>query len=174
VAGRRHDGNRHTKPIERLREPADLDRWLAGAGFPAAARATQRNLRDARCLREAVDGVTRALLAAVPPEPRQLDALNEWARRRPLVAQADARLRLSWSGDDPVRGPLALIAREAIELLTSPDRALIRECAAAPSCSLLHLDRSRAGRRRWCGMERCGSRAKMRSYRRRRRDEART
>jgi predicted RNA-binding Zn ribbon-like protein len=71
-----------------------------------------------------------------------------------------------WTADHPVDAALALIAREGVELLTSADRSLIRECAAAPDCSLLYLDRSRGRRRRWCEMERCGSRAKMRAYRR--------
>jgi hypothetical protein len=43
-----------------------------------------------------------------------------------------------------VQAALALLVREAVELLTGPDLRLVRECAAAPSCSLLSLDRSRA------------------------------
>jgi predicted RNA-binding Zn ribbon-like protein len=162
-------GDRHREPVERLREPADLDRWLAAAGLPVPERAVEDDLAEARRLREAMNGLTRAVVAGEAPDPDDLRQLNDWARRPALAPQVEAGLRRGWSGEQPVRAALALVAREATELLTGPERALVRECAAAPACSLLFLDRSRAGRRRWCEMERCGSRAKMASYRHRRR-----
>ena len=70
--------------------------------------------------------------------------------------------------DERVHAALAVIAREAVELLATPERALIRECSAAPECSRIYLDRSPGRRRRWCQMETCGSSAKMRAYRHRR------
>jgi predicted RNA-binding Zn ribbon-like protein len=161
-------GNRHLRPIERLREPADLDRWLGAAGLSVSQRASQLDLEDARQLREAVNDVTRATLSEQVPDERDLRLLNEWARRPPLAPQIEAGLEQRWIGEHPVAAALALVAREAVELLSSSERGLIRECAAAPQCSLLYLDRSRAHRRRWCEMEVCGSRAKMASYRRRR------
>jgi predicted RNA-binding Zn ribbon-like protein len=159
--------DRHRQPTESLREPADLDRWLALAGFSVAAQATRADLRHARQLREVVNRLTRAALAGQPPAAGDLDALNDWARREPLAPQADPKLGRRWSAARPIQASLALIAREAVDLLTGPDRALIRECAAAPNCSRLYLDRSRAHRRRWCHMQRCGSRAKMTAYRQR-------
>ena len=161
-------GDRHREPIERLRDPADLDRWLEAAGLPAPARATEEDLGDARRLREAVNRLIRALLASEAPDAADLSELNEWARQPPLAPQVAASLERSWSGEQPVQAALALVAREAVDLLTGPDGVLVRECAAAPACSLLYLDRSRARRRRWCEMERCGSRAKMTRYRHRR------
>jgi len=160
-------GNRHTRPVERLREPADLRRWLDEAGLRVGRRASPSDLEDARRLRETVNRLTRATLAGDPPAKDDLLELNEWARRPPLAPQAEPTLQRRWVGENSVQAALALIAREAVQLLTSPDRSLIRECAATPNCSLLYLDRSRAGRRRWCEMEICGSRAKMTSYRRR-------
>ena len=161
-------GDRHRDPIERLREPADLDRWLAAAGLSMSAHASREDLDDTRRLREAMNRVTRALLTSDAPDAADLGELNRWSRRPPLALQVDPGLERRWTGEQPVAAALALVAREAVELLTGPDRALIRECAAAPSCSLLYLDRSRARRRRWCQMEKCGSRAKMASYRQRR------
>ena len=115
-----------------------------------------------------VNRLARAVLAEALPAERDLQDINHWARRPPLTLQAGAGLQRRWVGGNPVQAALALIAREAVELMTSSERNLIRECAAAPNCSLLYLDRSRAQRRRWCQMEICGSRAKMTSYRRRR------
>ena len=160
-------GNRHTRPVERLRKPSDLERWLSEAGLPVTRRASQSDLRSARRLRETVNRVTRATLAGASPAHHDLCELNEWARRPTLAPQADPILQPHWVAKSPVQAALALVAREAVQLLTSTDRSLIRECAASPNCSLLYLDRSRAGRRRWCDMQTCGSRAKMASYRHR-------
>jgi predicted RNA-binding Zn ribbon-like protein len=160
--------DRHRQPIERLRQPSDLDRWLEAAGLPVPERARAVDLGDARRLRESVNNITRAALAGDTPAKEDLAELNGWARRSPLAPQAGPALERQWFAEHSVQAALALVAREAVELLTSPDRSLIRECAAAPDCSLLYLDRSHGQRRRWCQMEICGSRAKMTSYRRRR------
>jgi predicted RNA-binding Zn ribbon-like protein len=165
--------NRHRWPIERLREPSDLDRWLGATGLSVPRRATGPDLEAARRVRETVNRLVRATLAGELPAARDLREINEWARRPQLAPQVDLTLERRWVAEHPVHAALALIAREAIELLTGPERSFIRECAAAPNCSLLYLDRSRAHRRRWCQMEICGSRAKMTSYRRRRNTAAR-
>ena len=164
--------DRHRRPLECLREPFDLDRWLALAGLRLATAASERDLADARRLREAINGIVRAQLATATPDADAIRELNEWARRPPLAPQIDHRLGREWSSDAPVQAALALLARGAIELLTGPERTLIRECEAAPDCSRVYLDRSRGRRRRWCQMEWCGSQAKMAAYRRRRKAAA--
>jgi predicted RNA-binding Zn ribbon-like protein len=61
---------------------------------------------------------------------------------------------------------VSAIARDAIDLVAGPHAERIRECAA-DDCSLIFVDLSRPGQRRWCSMERCGNRAKQRTrYRR--------
>jgi predicted RNA-binding Zn ribbon-like protein len=59
---------------------------------------------------------------------------------------------------------LSTLARDAIDLFGGPLAGRVRECAA-DNCGLLFVDTSRPGRRRWCSMERCGNRAKVRAYR---------
>ena len=161
--------DRHRDPTECLRAPSDLDRWLTVVGLPLGVPASPDDLDLARQLRETINGVIRAALAAELPPDVALRELNLWARQPPLVPQADPRLRHHWTAERPVQAALALIARETVQLLTGPERTLIRECAAAPNCSRLYLDRSRARRRRWCHMQWCGSQAKMSSYRQRKR-----
>jgi predicted RNA-binding Zn ribbon-like protein len=161
-------GDRHRKPVERLRDPADLDHWLATSGLTVDERATAGDLAKGRALRETISRLARAVVAGDEPRTTDVGELNRWARRPPLAPQVDGNLERGWAGERQVRAALALVAREAVELLTSPERELMRECAAAPNCSLLYLDRSHGRRRRWCEMGRCGSRAKMTSYRRRR------
>ncbi|MGW2200325.1 CGNR zinc finger domain-containing protein, partial [Streptosporangium sp. NPDC001682] len=69
----------------------------------------------------------------------------------------------------PVRATQALstLAREMIELLSGPLSGRIRECAS-DDCPLVFVDSSRPGARRWCAMERCGNRHKLRALRARR------
>ncbi len=61
---------------------------------------------------------------------------------------------------DPVLWP---IVRSAAELLTSDERALVRECERE-DCTWLFLDKSKNGTRRWCDMKVCGNRAKWHRY----------
>jgi predicted RNA-binding Zn ribbon-like protein len=53
-----------------------------------------------------------------------------------------------------------------VDLFASPLAGRIRVCAA-PDCGLLYLDQSRTGNRLWCSMQRCGTRAKVRTHRER-------
>jgi predicted RNA-binding Zn ribbon-like protein len=108
--------------------------------------ATARDFANARTLRETINRLARAVVAGDKPRATDIGELNRSARRPPLAPQLDGSLERVWGGERPVQAALALVAREAVELLTSPERGLIRECAAAPTCSLLYLDRSRLGR----------------------------
>jgi predicted RNA-binding Zn ribbon-like protein len=95
---------------------------------------------------------------------RELDLVNERARRPRRVPQLDGRRGLHWEGPDPCAAALAELAGSAITLIGGPDVTRIRNCAG-PSCSLLFIDRSRPGARRWCSMRYCGNRAKTARYR---------
>jgi predicted RNA-binding Zn ribbon-like protein len=78
----------------------------------------------------------------------------------------------SWRDDEPQ--PMRIlwsIARSAAELLTGPDLHRVKFCPGE-GCGWLFLDKTRNGKRRWCEMEVCGSRAKMRRYHQRRRAAA--
>ncbi|MGB9183513.1 MAG: CGNR zinc finger domain-containing protein [Solirubrobacteraceae bacterium] len=161
-------GDRYRRGLERLRQPSDLEGWLRSAGLSVSTTASGEDLDDARRLREVIYRLARAALKDEAVATADLDALNAWAQKPRLTPQLDRRLRRKWASSQGVGSALALIACEAIELLSGPERPLIRECAATPACSLLYLDRSRGRRRRWCEMERCGSRAKMADYRKRR------
>jgi predicted RNA-binding Zn ribbon-like protein len=80
------------------------------------------------------------------------------ARSVPVPALAEHG-ELRWYANDPVTGTLALVARDALDLATSPAAARLRECAD-PECRAVFLDASRPGQRRWCSMDECGNRAK--------------
>lgn len=133
-----------------------LGQTRAGGAFAFAARR----------LRESVYRLVQAVIRGEQLPAPELHVLNEWAGRPALAPQIGPNLERQWTGG--VESALTVLAREAVELLATSDRKLIRECAAAPECSRIYLDRSAGRRRRWCHMEWCGSNAKMRAYRRRR------
>ena len=145
---------------EILHTEDDVAHWLgrmtgavltAGPGDVAATRALRAAIWDATAARAAGREVPAAAAAAInaaagePPLAPRLDGDGRAALVPGTVAQARSTL-----------------ARDAIDLLGGPLGHRIRACAA-DDCGLLFVDASRPGRRRWCSMEWCGNRAKMRT-----------
>jgi predicted RNA-binding Zn ribbon-like protein len=162
LAGRRGES------LDRLATPEDLSRWLEVAGVASGARCDRELLAQARDLREALYRLVTAAREHTPPDAAGLALINGWARQEAPSPQLDVSLRVTHVGPDPCRAALGRLARAAIELVTGDELARIRNCAN-PGCSLLFIDHSRPGRRRWCSMERCGNRDKTARYRQRRR-----
>jgi predicted RNA-binding Zn ribbon-like protein len=159
---------RHREPLERLARPDDLTRWLQLSELAHKARCDEELLERARELREAIYRALTRARGGQAPSRKDLRLLNEWARQPAPTPQLTPRLQLATSSPDPCRAALAALARGAIELIAGPALSRIRNCAN-PSCSLMFIDHSRPGRRRWCSMEGCGNRAKTARYRQRRR-----
>jgi predicted RNA-binding Zn ribbon-like protein len=161
-------GGRYRGGSERLQSPENMRSWLRASGLyrrpPSVGR---RQVIAARKLREAI-----YRLVHPEREPRRVDlaTLNHWATRAPLAPRLAPDGTARWRG--AVEAALSTIARDAIDLLTGPLARRIRECAR-PDCSLLFVDASRPGRRRWCSMERCGNRRRTAAYRRRMREARR-
>jgi predicted RNA-binding Zn ribbon-like protein len=158
---------RHTTRLEHLRSGDDLADWVQHVGLvDRRLRVDDGDLARAVALREALFGVVSAAL----------DGTTVSSRDRALVnaAAADPRPTLRLTAEGAVRrtgdldAVLAFLARDLLDLLGGPDRAALRWCAD-PACTRVVLDRSRGGRRRWCGMRGCGDRAKAAAYRQRRR-----
>ena len=173
-------GERWRRSFERLRSPADLAAWLAGAGLlTSPARVTAGDLHEARELRETIFRIARAAMDHRKPDRADIATLNARAGARDLAPRFE-RLGAASAAAPPgtvgpargaVRAAMSTIARDAVELFGGPHAARIRECAA-PDCSGLFLDASRAGRRRWCSMAACGNRTKVAAYRTRTRTAA--
>jgi predicted RNA-binding Zn ribbon-like protein len=156
------DGSERPAHTEALAEPADVAAWGARVGLvDVGLRVTGRELTAARELRRATHDTLAAVAAGREPDGAALETL----RRHYAEAIGAAELRrnggwgFAWHGDDPRRVRFAA-AVDAVELLRDSTRlARVRECPGN-DCGWLFLDAS--GRRRWCSMEVCGSRAKMR------------
>ena len=157
---------RGTTNLERLRTGDDLREWAREAGLVDDLVVTPADLGRARALREAVFGVVSALIEGRPPAPADVAALNAAAARRGPVVRLEEDGRLTRSGD--VAAVLSVIATDCLDLCVSPDRHVLRWCDDE-RCTRPFVDRSRGGRRRWCGMKGCGDRAKAAAYRERRR-----
>lgn len=156
--------------FETLHEPADLGEWLAQPPLAAVMTVpvTARELAAAKALRQAIWDAAHAQAAQRPLPTGAVVTINRSAAAAPLVPElaADAT-NTGWAA--PVRATQALstLAREMIELLSGPLSGRIRECAN-DDCPLVFVDSSRPGARRWCAMERCGNRNKLRALRARR------
>ncbi|GAA4562393.1 CGNR zinc finger domain-containing protein [Planotetraspora kaengkrachanensis] len=155
-------------PRERLAVPGDLARWCVRAGLLAEASPVgPATLAGARRLREAIDRAAEQVRTGGFPDPRDAAILNDWAARPALAPRLDEVGRLRWRQEGAqVRHVLALVARDAVDVLTGPARSRLRRCAD-PDCAGLFVDVSRPGNRRWCSMNTCGNRAKKAAFRQR-------
>ncbi|RSS79782.1 CGNR zinc finger domain-containing protein [Streptomyces sp. WAC06614] len=133
------------------------DRLAARYGLSGPA------LAEAAALREALRG---ALLAhaghAMPAGTR--DTLNRLLATAPLTltVAADGSAALAPPPGDAL---LPRIAAAVAEAVAAGTWSRLKACAA-DDCHWAYYDRSPGGRGRWCTMAVCGSRAKMRTYRR--------
>jgi predicted RNA-binding Zn ribbon-like protein len=134
---------------------------------PAKAVASHRR---AIALREALYGIFSAVAEKRSPPPGDVRALDREVHRAAhafrLVADEGSAV-WKWSPADPSL-PLARVALAAARLLTDDPPPRVRSCTGAQQgCGWLFIDSSRSGTRRWCSMDGCGNRAKVRAHYRR-------
>jgi predicted RNA-binding Zn ribbon-like protein len=156
--------------FESLHEPADLADWLAEPplAMVLTAPVTARELTAAKTLRQAIWDTAHARAAGRPLPTAAIATINSAAAVAPLVPELGADgATARWAAPVRVTQVLSTVAREMIELLSGPLAGRIRECDG-DNCPLVFVDTSRPGARRWCAMERCGNRHKVRALRARR------
>ncbi|MFB7502610.1 CGNR zinc finger domain-containing protein [Streptomyces broussonetiae] len=163
-------------PAERLDDVGALCAWIRGAGLvpdgTALGHADASWLLGFRELRAYVGLLVRVGGApeAACPE-RALLRVNDVAHASPPAPRAvcgeDGHLVRELADPPSCAALLALVARDAVELLTDPVAwAAVRECEG-DNCPLVYLDTSRGRRRRWCSSEVCGNRERVARHRRR-------
>jgi predicted RNA-binding Zn ribbon-like protein len=162
--------------FETLHTPADFALWaletcrleLGRNGV----RRTDLTVSDAqfrlvRKLREAIWNSGLAVTHGKRPPAAAVRIINDIASGEALVPQLDGRAhRVTWRTPVSGRQIAAEIARDAVRTFSQPTVERVRVCSAH-NCYLMYVDTSRPGQRRWCSMQRCGNRSKVREYRKR-------
>lgn len=168
------------EPEDFLHDYADLVRWswhsralddaeltrlneLAQAAPERAREVFDKAVR----LRESVDRIFRAIAADREPPDVDLRTVQREhleALRAASLVRGGQRFSWSWRSVNDLRLPVWLVVASAMELLTEGDLARVKQCPGADDCGWLFYDTSRNGTRRWCSMEGCGSRMKMRRH----------
>jgi predicted RNA-binding Zn ribbon-like protein len=155
--------------FQTLRNGSDLERWAADVVGTPRLKVAHRDLEVALRLQAAIWRVAGALIDGQPVPEGDREVLNELAAQPGLVPRLLPGPNRTWVGIKGVRSLLSSVAQDAIDVLGGPRGARLKRCEGS-RCSLLFVDTSRSGRRRWCSMERCGNRAKVAAHRRRRKD----
>ncbi|GGV55659.1 CGNR zinc finger domain-containing protein [Streptomyces griseoloalbus] len=165
-----------THPEERLDSVAALRAWITGSGLvpgdTSLAHADTSWPAAFRELRGQLAPLVRGRPApGVPSHDLALARVNELARAAPPAPRAvpgeDGALVRRLDGPPGRAALLAVIARDAVDLLTDPAaRASLRQCEG-DNCPIVYVDTSRGRRRRWCSSEVCGNRERVARHRRR-------
>lgn len=149
---------------EQFSAPGDLGGWLAARFERMDAAATTRELIDALELRSAIAGVAHALNGQRDPNPDDIDTVNLFAAMPNIPPALPGGNRRAGHSSVHVGQALAMIARDAVEVFGDRAHGRLRECAA-DDCQFVFYDESRSNNRRWCSMQRCGNRSKVRAHR---------
>jgi predicted RNA-binding Zn ribbon-like protein len=156
---------------------AETGRDLLGTAPEAARWLTVAGLLPAGSV---VTGVQRAALAELREATRQVLSghIERWedpeAASRLTLALAPSRLtlavdpaggvRLVSADHDPFSRVVGAVAAAIAEAATTGTWARLK-CCPGRRCGWAFYDRSASSQSRWCSMQICGARAKMRAYR---------
>ncbi|MEV6653411.1 CGNR zinc finger domain-containing protein [Streptomyces sp. NPDC051219] len=151
---------------EVLHDPADMVRWAGESRLPNGLDPVvdAEEVAAARALRDAIRQLAGDRAHGRPLCPSSLAVVNAAAAQEPPAPRIAPDGTRDWVPGATGTQLLSAVARDAVDLITGPYAHRIRECGSH-DCSLLFVDTSRPGRRRWCAMERCGNRNKVRAHR---------
>jgi predicted RNA-binding Zn ribbon-like protein len=125
-----------------------------------------RELVDALALRVAITRMAAASADRLAVAPDDVDTLNLFAATPDIPPVLAGGHRQAGAGSIRLGQVLSTLARDAVALFAAEGAGRIRRCDAE-NCDIVFHDESRTGTRRWCSMQRCGNRAKVRAFRER-------
>lgn len=146
--------------------PADLLEWVAERFDSLDRQVVDRDLLDALLLRDAIARSAAAISVGASPTRADVDTINLFAATPDVPPALAGGSRRAGATRVRVSQALSSIARDAVRKFTQHGADRIRSCEA-DDCNHVFLDESRANNRRWCSMQRCGNRAKVRAHRQR-------
>ncbi|MEO5982784.1 MAG: CGNR zinc finger domain-containing protein [Pedococcus sp.] len=145
--------------------------WASVSGLLEAgpARALRRRAATRRAEADSILADARAFradlhaLALAPGDPRALRGVNHVVRRAAAKAELVQATTSAprWSVGGGLERPLLTVAWAASEFLTQHDLSTVGACPG-DGCGWVFIDPP--GRRRWCSMQWCGNRAKVRAH----------
>ena len=153
---------------DRILKPADFASWASRAGVATDRPPSPRALARLHRLRAALIGIFHALAAERAPRDADLALLNAElaeARAAERLVQSKNRYVIADAAPAAIDRLRHLIARDAGDLLIGDPRRLKR--CPAHDCLWLFHDDSKNLSRRWCAMDDCGTKDKVRRYRKR-------
>lgn len=145
-------------------DPEALNGWLVERFPEVAPTAGEREFRDAAALRSAIARLARRASLGESLAPDDVDVVNLFAATPDIPPVLPGGGRQAGRTNARPHQALGTVARDAVRLFGPEADGRIRECSA-DDCDLVYLDTSRSGNRRWCSMQRCGNRAKVRAHR---------
>ncbi|WOD08940.1 CGNR zinc finger domain-containing protein [Marinomonas sp. GJ51-6] len=157
----------HGEDVDLLSSIDDFGLWAEEMSIELDADNREKNLEAVRALRSALKTLMLAQLDQEVLPETAVEIVNKHLYHAPtqqkfLLVEQEVALQPLFPKLS-VEQVLGKIAREAAELLTSDQRQHIKSCSNE-KCVLLFVDTSRAKKRRWCCMERCGNRAKAANF----------
>ncbi|WP_022889692.1 CGNR zinc finger domain-containing protein [Agromyces italicus] len=150
--------------VERLHSPDDLTAWLRERFPVPVGAARSRDLFDAVALRDSIARMALAASRREAPRAGDVDVVNLYAATPDVPPSLAGGSRQAGRSVHTVPQALSTIARDAVDLFGPVNLERIRACSG-DDCDVVYLDTSRAATRRWCSMQRCGNRAKVRAHR---------
>jgi predicted RNA-binding Zn ribbon-like protein len=171
-------GTRIPDSFDVLAVPGALVSWgrrLEVLTTSGRVEATEDDIAAALALRATIHDTFASIAAGDAPGEDALSRLHaiyaQATAKATLVRDSTSSWRLAWP-ELQVDSVRHAVASDAIALLADSDRLTrVKQCPG-PHCGGLFLDAS--GRRRWCSMDACGSRTKMRRLYERQRAAATT
>jgi predicted RNA-binding Zn ribbon-like protein len=158
-----------------LTQYSDLVGWANKVGLLSPAQVSQLQKRTnagetesafeaARTLRELLYGIFSNVARGSEPARKNMETFMPLYGKAISHAQflrREGHYTTTWKLDETLEAVLWPIVHSAGELLLSKELSQVKEC---PGCGWLFLDTSKNQSRRWCSMNTCGVRDKMRRY----------
>lgn len=159
-------GSRNSlSPIERISSPFLFKQWLIESGLlnnsDNQPHIDQNDLEQAITLREALHRFIHDFVHKKKFNDQDLLVINQFASKAnitppQLCKDKNNKLYLKPTNTPSTMEILSSIAIDIIQLVTSDEKMLLRECGGF-SCDGIYIDRSRGFRRLWCSSKTCGN-----------------
>ena len=155
---------------EGLRSPERLKAWLVRRGL--LGREVTVSEADRQLAVQVRDALRSAALVNSVPARERSDSAGQSFGQLPLVVRfGDASKPELASREGGVKGALGSILADVVVASSKGTWARMKICAAE-DCRWAYYDHSKSRTGKWCAMETCGNRHKIRRYRRKKRSSA--